>query len=346
MPPRPHLPSELLSHPFKGTDAIAHGLLTPGQLRSQHWLRLLRDVYVHRDVPMTGQQRLTALRLVVSPGRVVSGRTAAWLHGAWTPFPGSPVPLEVTDPLTSNGARVNCLARRRLTLRGQGPGIDSVSVLDRDVVEHDGMAVLSPLRTCFDLIRERSLVEAVVVADAFAYCGALDLTTLTVYVAHRPRWPNVRTARLAVTLANAYARSPGETRLRMVVVLAGLPEPFVNVPLLDGGNLVLGIPDLTVVGPRRNAGLEYDGEYHDVQKQNAKDRRRENALMALGGLPLLRYDKDDVRYGRDAILEQIRRLTGLRATRELDDVDFRRPRPDSPGSHERSRPQPQPLDPS
>lgn len=50
------------------------------------------------------------------------------------------------------------------------------------MVEIGGVAVTSPHRTCFDLMRGQPLVEMVVIADAFAWRGALNLPRLDAYV--------------------------------------------------------------------------------------------------------------------------------------------------------------------
>ncbi len=48
-----------------------------------------------------------------------------------------------------------------------------------------------------------------------------------------------------------------ETRLCLLLVLAGLPPPQVQVPLYDDNEWSLGRPDLYY--PTRWVGLEYDG---------------------------------------------------------------------------------------
>ena len=72
--------------------------------------------------------------------------------------------------------------------------------------------------------------------------------------------------------------SPGESRLRAVLVLAGLPEPMVNVTLYDEHDLRLGTPDLLYLQPL--LGIEYDGAYHAGTDVRQVDIRRENALLA------------------------------------------------------------------
>ena len=323
------VPSKLRTVPFLGRDAVAQDLLTRDQLRSRCWKRLLRGVYVHESVQVTPEIRCEAVRLVMPSDVVAAGLLAAWLHGVWVPGKGRVVPLDVSRPVLAGGDGRAEVYQRRLTLRGSADwfgGRCGYSALDRDVVEWDGVRLTSPLRTCFDLMRERRLVEAVVVADAFLYAAAVNRTLLAAYVADRRRWPHVREARVAVDLSRKGSRSPGETRVRMVVVLAGFPEPWVNVPVMkEHSDVVVATTDLLLPGPRP-VGLEYDGAYHDDDDQWARDRRRSNRLTTSSGLPLLRYDRISVRKERRLMVGEIQEVTGLRPCGLLDDADFWRPK--------------------
>jgi hypothetical protein len=306
--------------PFLGRAAVDAGLLTKRRLQSKPWVRLLRNVYVHRDLPLTDLMRARALVLVLPARSVVAGLTAAWLHGAWQPLPGRSVPLQYSRPRSATSSRPagTYLSRRVLH-------VDRTCL--SDLTEVGGVVATSPLRTCFDLMRERGLVEAVVVADAFARAGVVDLPWLAAYVGMHRRWPGVRRSSLAVELSSALSRSPGETRLRMVVVLAGLPVPLVNPPVFTGTPPVLaGYPDLVIVMTHPVLGLEYDGAYHDDLVQRQADNRRENTLTR-AGLPLLRYGAESVRRDRKLIVADISAMTGLRPTADLCDDDFRRPPP-------------------
>lgn len=325
MPVAAHAPTGLIGEPFIGSRAVAEGLLTENQLRSKTWKRLLRGVYVHTSVDITDDVRVRALRLVLPANGVATGLLAAWLHGLWSPLPGRQVPLDVSLPVAGFGDQHAGQSRRRLTFRTEDAFGEQIgySKVDGDVVELNGLSVTSPLRTCFDLMRERRLVEAVVVADAFLQQG-LAHWLLAAYCEDRGRWPGIRAARMAVSLARPGSRSPGETRLRMVVVLAGFPEPWINVPVVDSFGNIVGIPDLTVP-VSRPVGLEYDGEYHEEADQQVKDRRRSNRLTTIAGLPLLRYDRVAVTQERRTIIDEVRRATGLRPTVLLDDSDFWRP---------------------
>lgn len=320
----------MCSRPFSGAWAVDAKLITRRQLQSSAWVRMLRGVYRHKSLDETDEVRADALRLVLPAGAVVSGRTAAWLHGVWAPRPGTAAPLEHARPVLASGSGYEGTRRRRLVY---GPtlldGIDDLSDgCVGDVVEVHGIAVSSVLRTCFELMRDRPLVEAVVVADAFAAAGALTLPWLDAYIEVHRRWPGVRQARLAVQLASPDARSAGESRLRMIVVLGGLPEPFVNVPLHAGvPPHLVGIPDLVLLDAPRPTGLEYDGAYHADMEQHVADIGRENRFAADSNLRLLRFGKNDVRERYQASLIQIAKACGFTRWQLLDNRDFRRTSP-------------------
>jgi hypothetical protein len=317
---------ELTRRVFRGTDVVADGLITWNRLRHRMWRRLGEDIYVLAEHHGEAWARLEALRLMTSPQHVACGLTAAWLHGVWTPRPGVPVPLHLSRPKATHGHDVRGQTRRRLTFSE----CMTPFAFQPDVVEVDGVAVTSPMRTCFDLLRDRQLVEAVVVADAFLYRAAVDHLRLALYCQERVRWPGVRRARLAVSLASPFARSPGESRLRMVLVLAGFEAPLVNVPVLDARGGHIATPDLQVRG-HRWAWLEYDGSYHDAEAQHEADVRRGNRLAVVsGGVPVLRYDRRHLTSaaGRAQIVDEVADAIGLAAAADLRGKDFMRTPPE------------------
>ena len=58
----------------------------------------------------------------------------------------------------------------------------------------------------------------------------------------------------------AGSASPGETRLRLALVRAGLPEPELNVRLYGVDGRYLGKPD--IVYRRQRVVFEYEGDGH------------------------------------------------------------------------------------
>jgi hypothetical protein len=69
------------------------------------------------------------------------------------------------------------------------------------------------------------------------------------------------------------AQSPGETRTRLVLVRAGLPEPELNRTVYSTGRRWLGRPDMRWVEQR--VLLEYQGrQFHDSLEQREQDEAR------------------------------------------------------------------------
>jgi hypothetical protein len=275
VPITPTVPPELLAGPFTVAEAARVGV-THQMLRGRSWVRLTRGVYCHESQRVDDNTRLAAMRLVLPEHAIATDLLAAWAHGVWRPAPGAPLPLQWA------------VERGRARPRESLDGSRRMVVPASDVVTAGGLVCTSPSRTCFQLMRRACLVEAVVVADAFAGASLVRLPEFYAYVDSHRRWPGVEEVRRRLEHATSASRSPGETRLRMVAVLGGLPEPYVNVPMYRGEEL-LGYPDLLLVG-RRCTGVEYDGAYHETPLQRRNDLRRENRFL-LGGLPLLRYDR-------------------------------------------------------
>ena len=89
---------------------------------------------------------------------------------------------------------------------------------------------------------------------------------------------------------DAASQSPMETRLRLLLVLAGLPRPQVQVSVGDE-NSFLGRADLYY--PDHRLIIEYDGGTH--RDSFASDNRRQNRLLD-AGYRMLRFSAGDV-YG-------------------------------------------------
>ena len=92
-----------------------------------------------------------------------------------------------------------------------------------------------------------------------------------------------------------------ETRLRMLVVLGGLPRPEAQVTIRDGWRRTVGRLDLYYRD--RRLGLEYDGGQH--RETLAEDNRRQNRLLE-AGVRLLRFTAGDVFNNPDVVLAQVR----------------------------------------
>jgi hypothetical protein len=69
--------------------------------------------------------------------------------------------------------------------------------------------------------------------------------------------------------------SPAETRTRLIIVRAGLPEPVIGYTVFDRNGFFVGTPDLAFVAER--VALDYEGEIHRVDRATFRDdiERRE-----------------------------------------------------------------------
>ena len=265
VPPRPR-PTVLARRVFRGTDAVAAGLLTRDELRSRQWRRLFRDVYADADLVDSHDLRVAGAALLVPPTAVFSGRTAAHLWGV-AGLADAETPVEVTVPPASRFGPVAGIRVRQARLEA------------REVTTRRDHRCTAKVRTALDVARLELLMESVPVLDVLLARCIVRVEDLREAVGRLPTGRGVRRARQAVALADGRAESPQESRLRVLLQLAGLtPVPQWRVHRPDG----VFIARVDLAWPEQRLAVEYDGEWHARPGQLARDRRRLNALVAAG----------------------------------------------------------------
>ncbi len=281
----PVIPPELTRGPFTVAEARRAGLAR-WHLEGASWRRLGPGVYAWAALADTPALRLEAARLGVPASALFSGCTAAWLHG----LDVDPCePIEVILPGDGEGWE-----------RG-GVRVRRVEVDDCEVVVRRGFRTTSLVRTLSDLSRTLSLVEAVVITDMALHSGLIKQAELLGWVGRHVGRKGVGAARLMLDFAEAGAESPMETRLRLLLVLNGLPRPEVQVTVRDEAGSFVGRPDLYYRDQR--LGIEYDGESHRASL--VEDNRRQNRLL-LAQIRLLRFTGADVLRRPDSVVTQVR----------------------------------------
>lgn len=139
----------------------------------------------------------------------------------------------------------------------------------------DGLPVTLPGRTFTDLAHHLDMIALVTVGDALVRRTGVTPAEL-IERAATFTGRGARRARSAAGLVRPRVDSPMETRLRLLLVQAGLPEPLINTDVMfaDGG--WLGRPDLQY--PLQKIAIDYDGRHHiDDRAQWHRDiGRREN----------------------------------------------------------------------
>ena len=194
---------------FRGADAIAAGLLTRDSLRSSAWYRIYRGVYADANLPRNFGLRVAGASLVVPSTAVFTGRTAAYLHGAGE-LVDSGGPVEVTVPPAVRFGPVAGLRIRRLPLP------------EPDVVVLRGRPCTTPLRTALDIARAEPLIDAVVALDVLLGRVVVGRGELVEGAKALGRVRGARRAQRAVDMADPRSESQPETRLRVLLTLAGL----------------------------------------------------------------------------------------------------------------------------
>jgi len=285
VPTLPRVPEVLTHGPFTVADALCAGL-TRRQLQGKTWRRVARGVYVWARLADDLECRLEALRRRLPPRVVFSHRTAGWLYG---------LELELFDPPEAT-APIGCGVSNRAAVRLRRSRLSA-----SDVALCRGLPTTSPMRTAFDLARHLPLVEAVAAVDATLRHQLVDLDGLARYVSEHVRAQGSGQARRVVELADPRAESPMESRLRVVLVLAGLPRPCAQVDATDERGRFIGRLDLYY--PEHRLGIEYDGETH--RDRLVADNRRQNRLLA-AGYRLLRYTAADIYKRPGAVVAEVR----------------------------------------
>jgi Protein of unknown function (DUF559) len=282
---RPVVPAQLTKGPFTRAEGLGAGL-SRRQLQGAPWRRMGVETYVWAGLAESPALLLAAALRRLPAAAAFSGRTAAWLHGLDQP-PCDPI--EVTIP---EGCGVS--ARAGMSVRRAALGMG-------EVVGRRGMPVTSPLRTVVDLGSRLPLVEAVVAVDMALHRGLVCQDDLHAHVAARAGRKGISRLRRVVELSEQGAESAMETRLRLLLVLAGLPRPEAQVQLHDERGRFLGRPDLCYQAQR--LCLEYDGGTH--RDSLVQDNRRQNRLIN-AGFRLLRFTASDVYQTPDTTVALVR----------------------------------------
>jgi hypothetical protein len=275
----------LRTAPFTVAEAAAVGV-SRGQLRGAGYCRLGSGLYRWVGLSDSPQLLLSAVARRLPPGAAFSGRTDAWLHGL-DMAPCDPIEVTIPDPIGT---------RRRAGASGSRTALSSEEIAIRR-----GLPTTSALRTVVDLAGRNPLTEGVVAGDKFLHAGLVSLDELREYVDEHPGVKGIARLRRVVGLAEPKAESAMETRLRMLLVLARLPPPEVQVSVHDDQGHFLGRPDLLY--SRQRLAIEYDGGTH--RDRMVDDNRRQNGLVG-AGLRLLRFTAADVYGTPDLVAMQVR----------------------------------------
>lgn len=256
------IPQTLHGRPFTRQEALTFGL-TDGSLRGRRFVRLHEGVYRTAQTEPTLELRLQAARLSLPGSVAVSHLTGLRLRG-FVVGPLLPLHFATCHPHQHRDPTI-ALHRYRHEF--------AVEVLN-------GFIVTPPARTFVDLgtlLDDRRLLR---VGDWMVAHGLVGLDELREFCAES-HLDGVRRARRVAKHVREHVGSVRESDLRWAMCRGGLPEPEVNVDILDEHGLWLARGDL--VYRRQKVLVEYDGWQHERSaKQRQWDHIRREQLEAAG----------------------------------------------------------------
>jgi hypothetical protein len=255
----------VMGEPFLGTEALARGLLSRHQLRTQY-RAVLPNVYLPKQTQPSLEQRIAAAWLWSDQRGTIAGTAAAALHGTKWIDENVPVELIHVNPRAPRGV----LTHRDILLEGE-------------VQTLAGCSVTTPERTAFDIGRRAPRRSAVARLDALARATGFKVHDVLGIAACHPRARGLRQLETVLELVDPGAQSPRESYLRLLLIEAGLPRPNTQIPVFGVDGLPIAYLDMG--WPVLMVAVEYDGDHHRVDRQQyLKDIRRLELLERLGWL--------------------------------------------------------------
>lgn len=259
-----------LQRPFRTDWAMAAGL-TRRELAGPGYRQVFRGIHVAANVPDTLVVRARAALLRAPEHALLSHETAAQL---WVPsWPGS------SDVHLAFSRSVKTIGDGIRTHRFRYP-------MER--WHRHGLPTTGPAMTFIHLAVRMDLVGLVAFGDRLVARGAISTLDL-IGAAEAWQGHGRRSATSAARLVRERSESVPETQSRLLMVLAGLPEPVCNHPFLVGGIERFRL-DLAWVEAK--VALEYDGRWHEDPEQHEKDERRRAEMRADGWIIIVIKAKD------------------------------------------------------
>lgn len=275
-----------LEWPFRGTDALAAGVLTPHRLRTD-FEAIHRNVYIPRGKRLTPVTRAVAAWLWSGRTATAAGLSAAALHRtAW-----------IDDWLS---AELNRASRDQ----ARGIIVHSDTLDDDETCIRDGIRLTTPARTAFDLGRRKGLVSAVIRLDALMHATEVKAADIELLADRHRGARGVAQLRRVVRLADGGAESPYETKTRLALVGSGLPRPQTQIAVLNDWGAVVARVDMG--WEEWKVGVEFDGAHHWTDPaQRSRDIDRLAELEARGWR-IVRVSAEMLRYRPHVVVARTR----------------------------------------
>lgn len=279
------LPEPLARAPFTTSEASSAGL-PRSRLRAADVVAPFHGTRapVAESIDLTVDARCSTLQTRMRDHQFFSHATAALLCDL--PIPD---PLRRTSPI-----HVTSLAPHP-PMRRTGVAGHQVAIPEASITSLNGLRVPVPPELWCELGSQLGVDDLVVFGDALVrrrrpLCTLDDLRQATESARGRPGRPQLERA---LRWVRPGVDSPMESRLRLILRDAALPEPEVNGTIVDSSGEFVARGDL--VYPEHRVVVEYDGGHHrTIEKQYHRDIDREYAIRATGW-EMIRVNKTHLR---------------------------------------------------
>jgi hypothetical protein len=282
-------PPALSGRPFLRDEAIRLGV-TPGQLRTR-FRRIFHRVYVGAEVPDSLELRCRAALLIAPPMAVFCGVTAARLYDV--PLLDSELGIHVAVP--SDMATVPQVS---------GLVVHQYALRPAQFREVRGFRVVRPEPLFLELAVTIERIDLIIAGDHLLGNGWTDLSSLTHEIDGAMERPGIISAREALPQLEPRSRSPMETRLRLLIVDAGLPQPVANANVHAPDGSWIGSPDLAYL--KQKIAIDYEGDHHRTDRRQYGNDLTRDRLYLMNGWLHLKYDAGMVYRGAHQIIADLR----------------------------------------
>lgn len=251
---------------FSTAEASEWGI-SRGRTRARDLTTPYRGVRMPANKDPSVRQLCAAYATRMQPGQFFSHATAAMIHGL-------PLPRQLQSDKRIHVGVIGDAGPIRMR------GVIAHRLEKATVESLDGLRVTSPTETWRYLSTAVGFTSLVSIGDALVrrVDPLATMRDLADAVRDHRGHRGARLLRQAFGSVRAGVDSPMETRIRLIIVDAGLPEPVVNARILNRYGAFIALGDMVYSDYR--VLVEYDGEHHfGSVEQSHRDIDRLDEVM-------------------------------------------------------------------
>jgi REase_MTES_1575 len=170
------------------------------------------------------------------------------------------------------------------------------------LITRHGRQITSPAWTALEVARTLRRPRALATLDAALRSRTCTLEDLLAAARQQTGRRGIVMVRDLIPLARPGAESPMESEARLVMIDGGLPEPLLQVQIIDRDGFLWRVD---FAWPDQMVAVEYDGfDYHSSPEHLRRDRQKRAALQELGW-SCISIVSDDVRHHPVSMVRRI-----------------------------------------